>query len=915
MSNPIADDILMHYGVKRRSGRYPWGSGKEPYQHSGDFLSRVESLRKQGLSDDEVWKTMEMTSTDGRIQERVAKHERRRLEAARARALRDDGLSLNEIAKRMGYKNDSSVRTLLDENISQNKNKARATADILKKAVDEKGVIDVGRYVERELGVSRGVLDEAIFILRTEGYDDVGFGMKQPTDKTRQTNMHVIIDPKTNISVRDLYEDNSLVKSIHEYHSLDGGESYSKVQYPKSIDSDRIFVRYGDKGGSDKDGVIEIRKGVEDLTLGNSHYAQARILVDGTHYLKGMAMYSDDIPDGVDIVFNTNKQSGTPKQDVFKKIKTEDPNNPFGAIVTASGQTTYLDKDGNQQLSAVNKIKSEGDWEKMSKNLSSQFLSKQPLSLMKKQLTKTYEDADAEFHSIMEINNPTIKKHFLKEFSDNCDSAAVHLKAAALPRQTTQVILPLTKIKETEVYAPNYNNGETLALIRYPHGGIFEIPILTVNNNNPSGKSVLGPKVTDAIGIHPSVAARLSGADFDGDQVVAIPLSDKVKIKSIDPNKNSEFRKLQGFDPKTAYSSEGKTGIKFMPKSNVQREMGMISNLITDMTLKGAPDAELVRAVRHSMVVIDAEKHKLDYKRSERDNGIQELKKKWQGYIDENGKEVGGASTLISRHKQDLRVPERKGSPRINSKDKPWYDPSKPEGAYIYKESGRTYIDKKTGEKVKATTKVMRLNETEDLRTLSSGTPQENLYADYGNKMKALANLARKEYLATGNLTYSPTARKTYSKEVNELEAALKVAEMDAPRQRQANAIANTKIKAILRDNPDMTKKDIQKVAQAIATEARVSVGASNREKKIKITDKQWEAIQAGAISDNKLNKILRYSDPDILREKATPKTQQVLSVTKINKAKAMQNMGYTRAEIAKSLGVSVSTVSNYLNE
>ena len=915
MSNPIADDILMHYGVKRRSGRYPWGSGKEPYQHSGDFLSRVESLKKQGFSEKEICTELGMTSTDYRMQVRVANHQRRQLEAARARALRDDGLSLNEIAKKMGYKNDSSVRTLLDENISQNKNKARATADILKKAVDEKGVIDVGRYVERELGVSRGVLDEAIFILRTEGYDDVGFGMKQPTDKTRQTNMHVIIDPKANISVRDLYEDNSLVKSIHEYHSLDGGESYSKVQYPKSIDSDRIFVRYGDKGGSDKDGVIEIRKGVEDLTLGNSHYAQARILVDGTHYLKGMAMYSDDIPDGVDIVFNTNKQSGTPKQDVFKKIKTEDPNNPFGAIVTASGQTTYLDKDGNQQLSAVNKIKSEGDWEKMSKNLSSQFLSKQPLSLMKKQLTKTYEDAEAEFHSIMEINNPTIKKHFLKEFSDNCDSAAVHLKAAALPRQTTQVILPLTKIKETEVYAPNYNNGETLALIRYPHGGIFEIPILTVNNNNPSGKSVLGPKVTDAIGIHPSVAARLSGADFDGDQVVAIPLSDKVKIKSIDPNKNSEFRKLQGFDPKTAYSSEGKTGVKFMPKSNVQREMGMISNLITDMTLKGAPDAELVRAVRHSMVVIDAEKHKLDYKRSERDNGIQELKKKWQGYVDENGKEVGGASTLISRHKQDIRVPERQGSPRINSKDKPWYDPSKPEGAYIYKESGRTYIDKKTGKEVRAMTKVMRLNETEDLRTLSSGTPQENLYADYGNKMKALANLARKEYLATGNLTYSPTARKTYSKEVNELEAALKVAEMDAPRQRQANAIANTKIKAILKDNPDMTKKDIQKVAQAIATEARVSVGASNREKKIKITDKQWEAIQAGAISDNKLNKILRYSDPDILRDRATPRTQQTLSVTKINKAKAMQNMGYTRAEIAKSLGVSVSTVSNYLNE
>ena len=62
----------------------------------------------------------------------------------------------------------------------------------------------------------------------------------------------------------------------------------------------------------DKDGVIEIRSGVDDLSLGDSHYAQVRILVDGNTYLKGMAVYSDDLPDGVDVMFNTNKKKRHP---------------------------------------------------------------------------------------------------------------------------------------------------------------------------------------------------------------------------------------------------------------------------------------------------------------------------------------------------------------------------------------------------------------------------------------------------------------------------------------------------------------------------------------------------------------------------------------------------------------------------
>lgn len=898
--NPIAEDILMHYGVKRRSGRYPWGSGDNPYQHSGDFLSRVNELKKQGLSEKQICESLGMTTTDYRMQVRVANHERRALEADRARSLREDGLSLNEIAEKMGYANDSSIRSLLNENTAANKNRARETAERLKQELDEKGVLDVGAGVERELGVSQNTLKEALFILETEGYKHFGVGMPQVTNRGKQTNMELIAksDKEVNELQRDIYNKPDLIKSVGDYYSTDGGKTYTKVEYPASIDSKRVNIRYGDEGGAAKDGVIEIRRGVEDLSLGNSHYAQVRILVDGTHYLKGMAMYSDDIPDGVDIVFNTNKKTGTPKESVMKSIK-EDPDNPFGATIKANGQSKYVGKDGKEHLSAINKIKEEGDWDKMSKNLSSQFLSKQPVSLIKKQLDLTYKDYVAEYDEIMSNTNPTVRKKLLQDFADTCDGAVVHLKSAALPRQSTQVILPVTALKDNEVYAPGYRNGETVALVRYPHGGTFEIPILKVNNKNKAAIDALGTDILDAIGINPKVAERLSGADFDGDQVVVIPTGGKVNIKS-----TPALKDLEGFDPKTQYSTEGKTGVKLMSKSETQKQMGVVSNLITDMTLQGAPESEIARAVKHSMVVIDAEKHKLDYKQSEKDNGIAELKSKYQGYTLDDGTVKGGASTLLSRRNNTVDVPERQGSGRI--------DPDT--GNVTYKESGRTYIDKKTGQVTQATTKVKLLSHVDDLRTLSSGTPQENAYADYGNKMKALANQARKEYATTGRLQYDSQAAKNYQAEVDLLNAKLNTAAKNAPRERLAQVIANSQVNAKKQDNPDMDKKEIKKASQQAITNARASVGASGKETRITITDREWEAIQAGAISDSKLTQILRYADMDIVREKTTPRTTGTLSQAKVGRMEAMLASGFTVSEIADALGVSRSTVSSYMN-
>lgn len=906
--NPIAEEMLMHYGMPRRSGRYPWGSGDNPYQHSGDFLSRVEELKKQGLSETDIAKSMGLTTTQYRTQKSLAKDERRALDVARARSLREDGKSLNEIAAIMGFSNDSSVRSLLNENSEARMNQARKTADFLKEQIEKKGMIDVGTGVERELGISKEKLNQALYILEQEGYPVYGGGVPQVTNPGKQTNIKVICPPGT--EHREIYNFEN-VHSLSDYVSHDGGETYDpKYVYPKSMDSSRIQIRYAEDGGTQKDGVVEIRRGVDDLSLGESHYAQVRILVDGTHYIKGMAIYSDDLPDGVDVVFNTNKKTGTPmlgpKNDTVLKPIGKDPDNPFGSLIKdgivdpddptskKGGQSYYYDKDGKKQLSLINKRAEEGDWGEWSDHLPSQFLSKQSMTLIKKQLGLATADKQAEFDEICSLTNPTVKKALLKSFADDCGSAAVHLQAAALPRQKYQVILPITSMKDNEVYAPNYRNGEQVALIRFPHGGTFEIPVLTVNNKQADAKRILG-NAMDAVGINSKVAERLSGADFDGDTVMVIPTGGKVKITS-----TRALEGLEGFDPKLEYG--GKPEGSFKPMRNTQTEMGKISNLITDMTLRGAVPEELARAVRHSMVVIDAEKHHLDYKQSEIDNGIASLKKKYQGSYDEDGRYHEGAATLISRAKSETSVLKRKGSPIINPET----------GEQTYKEVYEEYTDKngKTRVRTQASTKMA---ETKDAFTLVSDadTPQERAYATYANEMKSLANRARKEMLSTGKIAYSASAKETYQEEVDHLMAQLNVALRNAPRERQAQVIANATVAAKKQENPDMTRSEIKKASQQALTAARTTVGASRET--ISISDREWEAIQAGAISENRLTQIINNVDIDTLRQRATPRSTTVLSTAKVNKIASMSASGYSTAEIAEALGVSTSTVNKYL--
>lgn len=938
----IPDDVLMHYGMPRRSGRYPWGSGEDPHQHdSRDFLGRVDELRKQNFTftdedgktysgDTAIAKSMGLSTTQFRTEISLAKDERRMLDVAKAKSLRDDGLGATEIGKEMGV-NESTVRSWLNSESESRMKQAKNTADYIRDQIEKKGMIDIGTGVERELNISKEKLNEALYILEREGYPIYKGGIPQATNPGQQTNQKVICPKGT--EHKEIYQFDK-IHALNEdnYISRDGGDTFEKkFHYPASMDSKRLMIRYNEDGGIEKDGVVELRRNVDDLSLGNSRYSQVRILVDGTHYIKGMAVYSDNMPDGVDVVFNTNKKRGTPKMDVLKEIK-KDPDNPFGSAIKDAeqgGQYWYTDsKTGKKKLGLINKRADEGDWTEWKDALPSQFLGKQSISMIKKQLGLAKADKQAEYDEIRSLTNPTVKKHLLQKFADECDAAAVNLQAAALPGQKYHVIIPNNSLKDTEVYAPGYESGTKLALIRYPHGGTFEIPILTVNNKNTTGKKLIGTDPIDAICINHKVAERLSGADFDGDTVMCIPTNDskgRVKVASTPPLKG-----LEGFDSKqyqadkTTKDADGtvhayKNGREFRVMKNTGTQMGIISNLITDMTLQGATADELARAVRHSMVVIDAEKHKLDYKQSEVDNNIAALHKKYQG------KTTGGAATILSRAKGEQSVLKRQGTPKINVKGSPDYDPAKPEGSLLYKVADNvdyqyTRVNKRTGEVTtvtkQRTQKSTKMGETDDAYSLVSTSrhPKEIVYADYANDMKALANKARLELVGTGKIAYSATAKATYKDEVKSLDSKLNTALLNRTRERAAQRMANAEVNAKKQANSEMKPDEIKKASQQALTKYRNEVGSVSRDKRsIKISDREWEAIQAGAISENKLKQILDNTDVDNLRQRATPRATTSLSTAKIAKAKAMRSSNYTLVEIAKALGVSTSTVSNAL--
>ena len=930
-------EYLEHVGVAhdenppgRGSGRYAFGSGENKYQRLGkDFYNRYLELHRQGMDEKDIAAELGCFDAKGRPStgilrdmRAVAKNNVRKENVRLAHELEDQGYTRKEIADKLGLPNESSVRSLLNGSSETNMLRAEKTAEELKRVLKERGgFIDIGTGVEDELSeslnlkISETRLSEAMYILKQEGYVVENVLVPQANNLNGQkTTTRILAPPGTDPKE---FRDFSKISSYKDYISEDGGNTLVKaVEYPASLDPSRLMIRYADEGGLAKDGVMEIRRGVQDLDLKGSHYCQARIMVNGTHYIKGMAVYGDDMPKGIDVIFNTNKGRevpimGTDKNNTILKLVKDDPDSPFGSLIKdqdRGGQYHYIDeKTGETKLGLINKTRDEGDWQEWRDSSPSQFISKQPRALIERQLNLTIADKNAELEEIMSVTNPTLRKKFLLDYAGKCDKAAEELKAAALPGQKYRVILPLTTIKDNEIYAPNLKDGTTVALIRFPHAGPHEIPILRVNNNNAEGDRVISKNSIDAVGITAKTAAVLSGADFDGDTALVIPMSDNVRITSRANEKI--FQELRNFDPHTEYA--GREGMQKMTDKIKQREMGVVSNLITDMYIKGADDKDLIAATKHSMVVIDAEKHGLDYKRSEKDNNIKELKRKYQQHS--NDDKYGGASTIVSRASSDERVDKRQGSARINKETgEVWYQ----------KADDATYINKK-GEVINKTTKITKMANVKDAFELVSdiNNPIEVAYAKFANTMKSTAQKTRYLAVNTKDIQYSKSAYLSFKSDVDDLLEKVRVAELNRPRERAAQTIANAYIQGKMRDwkenNPGFTKAEYndykKKISTKALTNARNQVGASRSQ--ISLTDRQWQAINLGAINQTNLQKIFKYADMDDIRARAMPRQKNGLTPAKEAKLKAMRASGFSNAEIAESLGVSRTTVTNYIKD
>lgn len=902
------DKSLRHFGTQHESGRYPYGSGENPYQSEqrghgySSFLIQYRQLKESGLSKVDIAKSMGMSTTRLTAAISAATEAEKAAEMSRLNRLKAHGYSNSEIARKLGV-TEGKVRYMLKNAEAYEVSKALATANLIKEEIAKGKYVEAGLGTEYALDIPKQKLAAAIEILRQEGYTVETIQIEQTTNSRFKTNNLVIAAPGTD--KKEIKQNIDNIKQLGpEYHSPDNGDTFDKLVYPASIDSKRVMIRYNEEGGVDKDGTIEIRPGVADVSLGGVNYAQVRILVDNKSYMKGMAFYNEDMPEGVDIIYNSNKPIGTPPEKVFKDIKTDNPLNPFGASIKVGGQVYYEDENGERKLGVINKLKEEGEWSEYSKTVSRQFLSKQNKELISSQLKLSFEDYQEQYDEIMKITNPELKKKKLIEFADACDGASAHLKASFFPGQSTKVILPVPSLNDDEVYAPTFENGTKLALVRYPHAGTFEIPIVTVNNRNKEGKDIVKPGSIDAIGINKSVADILSGADFDGDTVTVIPVTKNTPIQNRKP-----LQGLKNFNPEKEFPYY--EGMKTMPKSSIGREMGEISNLITDMTLQGATDEELTRAVKHSMVVIDAYKHKYNYKLSEEVNAIEALKKRYQ--MKDNGK-YGGASTLISLSTSTEYVPERKLQTSINPKT----------GEKITYNTNRKYpkLNKKTGEweYVEATEKVEKGLLTKDLNTLNSGTAQEILYVKYGNSLKTLANTARKSYLAVENTKVNPAAKSTYAEEISSLNSKIKLAEANKPREREAQRIAAAEVREYRKnyaaelETGEISKEDLKKFKNQCLVNARAKTGSSKKDVVIKVTPKEYEAIMSGAVSSNIINKILANTDDSIM-ELAKPKTTVKLNDAKLNLAKSMAARGFTLNDIAERLGVSTTLISKSLKE
>lgn len=883
IGNPSEEDVILHYGRGHlsggRSGRYPWASGDNRIH----FTEAVATLKESGITD----KTQQakalgisrnelqahLSSEHAAIKEEITK---------RGRDLVGTGKSVNQTAQELGVP-EATLRLYLNDTAPSTHGarieRAKEVTDMYRKALKEQsGYIDVGAGTEHQIGITKYQKDMALEALKNEGYSVHKVRLRNLTNPDKPITTQVLTK---NPDLYDVQGKHALDVQLPNYQY--DGVKLTGIKKPVDVPWSDVSISYGKNGENDRDGTILVKRGNPEADLGAAHYAQVRISVGGTHYMKGMAMYGDDsdfkgLPESTKFIFHTNKPSSKAPQDVLKKQK-DNPLNPFESSI-------------RRQRGVFNIVNQEGDWSEYRTTLASQFLSKQSLSFVKERLADTLKRNQEDFAEISKVTNPVVKKKLLDDLvgdpTDSTKRGAIdtmmfHMRAVGEPGTRYKTLIANPWLKVNEVYAPDYNNGDHLVLVRYPHGGTFELPDLVVNNQSGKSRKLLGNAI-DGIGIHPETAKKLSGADFDGDTVIALPNNDgKIKyrkslpgLKEFDPNdyeltdkadlpyETTKKNKYTGKDEKvTVYP-----GKHISPRFK-QTEMGNVSNLITDMTLKGATDSELARAVKYSMVVIDSEKHHLDWKAAKSAYAIGALQKKYMTKINpETGRKSIGANTLISVAKHESDKGEGKGS------------------------------------------LISKLASEGKLSKINSGTPVEKAYQNYIEQLQIMKNTGRKESMAIDIPKRDPKATKIYSKEVISLNSKIKSIQAQAPLERKAQVEANRAFKEYVAANPTISSDRKKSLKSEMLNNARQANGIDPYEKKVHISEKEWDAIQANAISKTALDKLLSKADMTELRGYATPKDKASISTAKIASIKRMIASGnYTLAEIAQSTGYSANTI------
>lgn len=881
-----------------------WGTKEHPYDTANAFLEALAQFKAGGGTDKEFGDYLGLSSSNFRDMKSAAKND---VLSENIKSLNDminRGNSLRSAAAALGVP-EATARGWLSTKSNKGGSQIDSITSELRNMLADGKYVDIGEGSEYILGVSTEKLRAAVKKLETEGYHVINYYQRQMTS-INKTQMKVLVP--ADVESVDVRKDKSKISPPLFYMDSSTGKA-EKFERPRSISSNRVQVLAADDPhplggvGIDRDGLIEVRRGVPELSLGKANYAQVRILVDGNKYLKGMCVYAPEgsLPDGIDVRFNSNKPTA---EKGYKEAKSN-PNNPFGANIKEDdelmlAQRHYIDKDGNRQLSCLNIVSEEGTWFEWSKSLASQVLSKQRIDVIKRQLDSSLNANYRSYLKIMEIENEDIRAKMLDDLAGKIDQNAVALKGAAFNRQAAHVIIPNPDLKPGEIYAPNYRDGESCVLIRFPHGGLFEIPAVKVNNKSKSSKELIGNSI-DAICMNPVDAKTLSGADFDGDTVQVIPNNDGAMIRM------EAQKDLQDFDPGIYKLGNYPNEKPLKNKERGYQYMGSITNLITDMSMMGADVKDLVAATKFSMVAIDAWKHGYAVKPAWKELGIDDLIKKYR-----HGKR--GASTIISRTKSPVYVPEQRlvtnkyEVPKDRLKD---WEAGKP----VYIPTGRKKFDKKTGEYVVAQMTVDKGSVQDPRNLVGHLSPKEDVYADFAYNMHELANSCRKEARMAAAYQKDVNATNKYADAVESIKAKVISRKRKSPYERLAQLIAEADLQVKISDAPELTDnpKELKKAAAASLERARKKIQLTDVD--ITLTDEEWEALFSNALTSDMFNYVLRHCDPIELSKRALHESDPVMSENMVKRINEMSKNGYSRLEIAEHTGFTLKQLKEVIKE